>query len=100
MTDADEGSGDRSGTDAARDDDAIRALVRRLSRPHRSGGRVVERAALMAEGADFSAVLAWIEAHGGEAEAPRARPARGLHAPRLAPDEVAVRFVVPAAAVA
>lgn len=95
-----EHSGDRSGTDAVLDDDAIRALVRRLSRPHQSGGRVVERAALMAEGADVSAVMAWIEAHGGEAEAPRARPARGLHAPRAAGDQVAVRFVVPAAAVA
>jgi hypothetical protein len=60
------------------DDDAIRALVTRLGRPHRSGGRVIERATLMAEGADFTAVMAWIEAHGGEAEhcRPVALPAR------------------------
>jgi hypothetical protein len=38
--------------DAARaecglDDDAIRVLVTRLARPHRSGGRVIERATLL-----------------------------------------------------
>jgi hypothetical protein len=34
------------------DDDAIRTLVTRLSRPHASGGAVIERAAILAEGAD------------------------------------------------
>jgi hypothetical protein len=65
------------------DDDAIRALVTRLARPHSSGGDVVERAAIFAEGADSSDVLRWIDAHAGEPEA--AAPltsGRGLHSAR------------------
>jgi hypothetical protein len=70
--------------DGALDDEAIRALVTRLARPHRSGGRVIERAALLAAGADFGAVMTWIEAHGGEPEeeAP-ARASHGLHGARF-----------------
>jgi hypothetical protein len=52
------------------DEDAIRALARRLGRKHRSGGTVIERAAIVAEGADFEAVMTWIVAHGGK---PRGR---------------------------
>jgi hypothetical protein len=52
----------------------VRALLARLGRPHVSGGTVVERAALLAEGADFDATMAWILAHGGEPEV-RAAPA-------------------------
>jgi hypothetical protein len=61
-------------------DDAIRAAVARLSRPHRSGGAVIERAAILAEGAASTAILAWITAHAGqpEADAP-ASAARGLY---------------------
>jgi hypothetical protein len=61
----------------------IRSLVARLGRPHASGGTVVERAALMAEGADLEAAVTWILAHGGEPEisAPPA-PQGGLHRPR------------------
>jgi len=61
----------------------IRSLVARLGRPHASGGTVVERAALMAEGADLEAAVTWILAHGGEPEisAPPA-PRGGLHGPR------------------
>jgi hypothetical protein len=83
------------------DDDAIRAVVTRLSRPHRTGGRVIERATLMAEGSDFDAVIAWIEAHGGEPEAAAAPRSRGgLHSSRLsAPaDPTPLRFIIPAAA--
>jgi len=40
------------------DDDAIRTVVRRLSRPHKSGGESVDRSAILAE-ADSAAVLAW-----------------------------------------
>lgn len=66
------------------DDDAIRTLVTRLSRPHPSGGEVIERAAIMAEGSDSAAVLAWIAAHDGQPEAlPPAAPTRGLHGTRL-----------------
>lgn len=82
-------------------DDEIRALVTRLSRPHRSGGRVVERATLLAEGADFATVVAWIEAHGGEPEAAVApRSSGGLHGMRSAPakDPVPLRFILPAGA--
>ncbi|HWT94565.1 MAG TPA: hypothetical protein VN238_16335 [Solirubrobacteraceae bacterium] len=66
------------------DDDEIRQILRRLSRPDRSGGVVVERAALMAEAADPHEVMAWIEAHGGAGEsAAPAKASRGLHSARL-----------------
>ena len=84
------------------DDDAIRALVARLSRPHRSGGRVIERATLFAEGTDFAAAIAWIEAHGGKPEAPATAPAgRGLHSARLdasKTEATPARFILPAGA--
>ena len=66
------------------DDDAIRVLVTRLSRPHPAGGEVIERAAILAEGADSTAVLEWIAAHAGEPEASAPqREGRGLHSARL-----------------
>ena len=83
------------------DDESVRTLVARLSRPHRSGGAVVERAALQAEGADLTAVLQWITDHGGRPEAPAApkRAAGGLHGLRGASeatrDPVPLRFVLP-----
>ena len=62
------------------DDDAIRELVTRLGRAHPSGGIVIERAAIMAEGADADAVMTWIGARGGKPDAPvAAAPSRGLH---------------------
>ena len=62
----------------------VRALLARLGRPHVSGGTVVERAALLAEGADFDVTMAWIVAHGGEPEAAvvAAAPTGGLHGSR------------------
>jgi hypothetical protein len=39
------------------DDDAIRSLLTRLARAHLSGGTVVERAAVVAAGADSEAVM-------------------------------------------
>ena len=42
------------------DDEPILALVKRLARPHASGGAVIERAAILADGADFASVMAWI----------------------------------------
>lgn len=85
------------------DDDAIRALVKRLARPHRSGGEVIERAAILAAGADSAAVIAWIAAHAGIPEATIAAPARhGLHGSRLgnsgAASQAPLRFVLPAGA--
>jgi hypothetical protein len=65
-------------------DAAIRAVVTRLSRPHASGGDVIERAAILAEGADAAAIVDWILAHAGQPEAPaREAAARGLHGGRL-----------------
>ena len=85
-------------------DDAIRAIVTRLSRPNASGGAVIERAAILAEGADATAIVTWIMGHAGqpEAAAPRAS-ARGLHGARLgggsgAESGVPRRYVLPVGA--
>ena len=86
------------------DDDEIRRLVTRLARAHPSGGSVVERAAIVAEGADFEAVMAWIVAHGGKPEATVETTARhGLHGSRLhagggSEPRSPSRFVLPAGA--
>jgi hypothetical protein len=55
------------------DDDAIRSLLTRLARAHPDGGTVIERAAVMAAGADSEAIMTWILAHGGNPR-PRSRP--------------------------
>ena len=84
------------------EDDAILALVTRLSRPHASGGDVIERAAILAEGAESPAVIAWIISHDGEPEsAVGAASTRGLHASGLsggrdASSRPPLRFVLPA----
>jgi hypothetical protein len=83
------------------DDDAIRALVTRLARSHTSGGDVIERAAILAEGGDFAAVMAWITDHGGEPEATAPASARhGLHGAKVglsgaAGERTPLRFVLP-----
>jgi hypothetical protein len=83
------------------EDDAIKDLVTRLARAQRGGGAVIERAAIAAEGADFDAVMAWITAHGGEAEAPVQSKARhGLHGAQVNMNGSAMartpsRFVLP-----
>jgi hypothetical protein len=86
------------------DEDEIRSLVTRLGRAHPSGGIVVERAAILAEGADFDAVMAWIVEHGGrpEAAAPT-EPRAGLHGSRHhdaggSEPRTPARFVLPAGA--
>jgi len=84
------------------DEGAIRTVVRRLSRQHPSGGQVIERAAVMAEGADSGAILAWIAAHDGRPEAGvPAKATAGLHQARLAGDRGTMsatpnRYVLPA----
>jgi hypothetical protein len=67
------------------DDQKIRDVVTRLSRRHESGGTVIERAAIVAEGADSQTIVAWIVAHDGQPESLAASsPARGgLHGGRL-----------------
>jgi hypothetical protein len=83
------------------DEDAIRTLVTSLSRPHRSGGNVIERAAILAAGSDSLAVVAWIVAHDGMPEA-AAEPAsaRGLHGSRMSGESRSeprppLRYVLP-----
>jgi len=67
------------------EEDTIRSVVMRLSRPHASGGKVIERAAILATGSDSSEVLAWIAAHGAvPEEAPVVAAGRGgLYGGRL-----------------
>jgi hypothetical protein len=66
--------------DPPADDATIRAVVKRLSRPHPSGGAVIENAAIMAEGSDSAAIVEWVLAHAGEAEvAAPSKPKRGLY---------------------
>jgi hypothetical protein len=85
-----------------RDDDEIRDLLTRLSRRHPSGGTVIERAAIVAEGADSAEVVAWILAHAGEPESADATSSkRGLHSPRLSGPigpgpRAPARYVLPA----
>jgi hypothetical protein len=84
-----------------RNDDEIRALLSRLSRRHPSGGTVIERAAIVAEGADSNAVVAWILDHAGEPEAaPDTSSRRGLHSPRVSGPAggAPARYVLPAGA--
>jgi hypothetical protein len=87
------------------DDDAIRVLVTRLARPHPSGGSVIERVAILAEGTGSEDVMTWIMAHGGEPEAATTKMAasRGIHGWRLggiseANTRPPSRFVLPAGA--
>jgi hypothetical protein len=84
----------------ALDDVAIHALVVRLSRPHASGGRVIERAAILAEGGDADAVIDWIVGRDGRGEHAAAERARGLHGGRIGgPGRTGgapLRYVLPA----
>jgi hypothetical protein len=83
------------------EDDEIRVLVRSLSRPHASGGAVIERAAILASGADSAAILAWMDAHDAEAEElPAAAVAGGLHGARAGARGPSAprRYVLPAGA--
>lgn len=86
------------------DDHTISELVTRLSRPHASGGVVIERAAIQAAGTDFPAVISWIESRAGAPDT-TAAPSRGggLYGSRLSDGDGAaprppLRYVLPAAA--
>jgi hypothetical protein len=103
MTFPEDGTVERHGG-APEPDDGIRAIVTRLSRPHAAGGDVIERAAILAEGADANAIVDWIMAHAGQPEA-AGPPAstRGLHAPRLsegggAQGAIPRRYILPVGA--
>jgi hypothetical protein len=87
------------------DDDAIRTIVTRLARPHPSGGTVIERAAIVAEGSGSNDVMTWIVAHGATPEVVVSKAAgrRGLHglnvdAVGAAETRSPSRFVLPAGA--
>ncbi len=78
-------------------------LIKSLSRPHESGGFVIERAAILATGRDSPEILEWITTHSGTPEMPAAR-SQGLHGPRItgghdgASASKPTRFVLPAGA--
>jgi hypothetical protein len=81
------------------EDDEIRVLVQSLSRRHPSGGTVIERAAIMASGADSAAILAWLDVHDAEPEElPPAAVAGGLHGARAGARGPSAprRYVLPA----
>jgi hypothetical protein len=87
-----------------RTDEEIRALLSRLARRHPSGGTVIERVAIVAEGADSAEVVDWILAHAGEPEVAAASSSKGgLHSPRLSEPigsepRPPARYVLPAGA--
>jgi hypothetical protein len=88
------------------EDDAIRILVTSLSRPHRSGGDVIERAAILASGAQSTEIVTWIVAHHGEPEAAvPAASTRGLHGSRSSggissQSRPPLRYILPAGTLA
>jgi hypothetical protein len=78
----------------------IATVIRDLSRPHPSGGVVIERAAILAAGADSPEIIDWIVTHSGTPETPAAR-GRGLHGAGAGADKDRAsshptRFVLPA----
>jgi hypothetical protein len=86
------------------DDESIRTVVRRLARPHASGGEVIERSVILAEGSDSPAIIAWILSHAGVPDSSAITAKRGLHSPReqIGPGSATarppLRFVLPAGA--
>jgi hypothetical protein len=89
-----------SSRDARQTDDAIRATIIRLCRPDGYGGAVIERAAIVAEGAPAGAIEDWIRAHGGEPETPVVTLRSGLHGLRQSRERARAprRYVLPAGA--
>ena len=86
------------------DEHEITELVTRLSRPHSSGGIVIERAAILAAGTNVPAVIEWIESRAGtpDTTAPASRGG-GLHGSRFsgsdgAPTRAPLRYILPAGA--
>jgi hypothetical protein len=86
------------------DDDAIRILITDLSRPHASGGNVIERAAILAAGPEATEIVSWIVAHDGQPEAAVApASSRGLYGARFSggtADRQPLRYVLPPGALA
>jgi hypothetical protein len=86
------------------EDDAIRALLSRLARPDASGGKTIERAAILAAGVDFTQVMAWIDAHDGKPETiVRTSVGHGLHGSRIesgGEQRAPLRYLLPPSALA
>jgi hypothetical protein len=86
--------------DAPVGEDPIRAIVARLARPH-PRGIVIERAAILAEGAASAEIVDWIISQAGVPEVTTATaPPRGLHGGRDAPNRRPMRYVLPTEALA
>jgi hypothetical protein len=85
------------------DDATIHDLVLRLSRPHASGGVVIERAAILAEGAVSGDVIEWIVSREGRGESAGAASSGGLHGGRrdavARDDRPPQRYILPVGAV-
>ena len=79
------------GASPAFDDDGVRAAVLRLSRPHPSGGRVIEHAAVMASGPDSAAIMRWVLDRGEPEALPAQSAGRGLHGLHASSDVKDVR---------
>jgi hypothetical protein len=86
------------------DDDAIRSVVKRLARPHASGGEVIERSVILAEGSESATIISWILAHEGVPDSTTAAASKpGLHGGRERASmdtstRAPLRFVLPAGA--
>ena len=80
-------------------DQDIRALVARLSRPNGTGGRVIERAAIMAEGSRSAEILDWLALASWKPEEAEVsttyRDGGGLHGVRRESDRRDARAAVP-----
>src|SRR4051794_14586938 len=91
-----------SSRDTRQSEEAVRAAVKRLSRPDRDGGAGIERAAILAEGTPAAAIEAWGISHGGQPqERGPAAPAPGLYGLRSDPRTTAGgrpprRYLLPA----
>jgi len=82
------------------DDTTIRELVVRLARPHPSGGKVIERAAILAAGTGSADVVDWIVRHAATGESASSARTGGLHGARVATtgpaDGPPLRYILPA----
>jgi hypothetical protein len=82
------------------DEASIRAVVARLARPHASGGMVIERAAIVAEGGSATEVVDWIIGRAGHGEAARPPRTGGLHgagsSAAVPEDGPPLRYILPA----
>jgi hypothetical protein len=84
------------------DDETIRTVVKRLARPHASGGNAIERSVILAEGSDSTAIIAWVLSHAGVPDSTTVTTAkRGIHGSRveigaIQSNRPPVRFLLPA----